>query len=152
MIILAPSARSVWQFDRLIGLDDSRLVAARWIQEHFPAGATIGATERRWDRVSFLQHPDSAPAYRTVPLTSESADPDVIVISESPLHPEGLTAEVSAERLARYQRALETSGPERPGSKYDWQDEFYIPLAGLEHLERPGPRITVYIRSTTVQR
>jgi len=67
----------------------------------------------------------------------------VIVVTESPLHPEGLPSQFTPQRLARYQRAMVTSGPERPGSIYDWQDEFYIPLAGIDHLERPGPRITL---------
>ena len=70
-------------------------------------------------------------------------DPDVIVVIESPLHPGGLPLEIGPERLARYERAMVTAGPERPGSIYDWQDEFYIPLAGIDHLDRPGPRIAL---------
>ena len=29
---------------------------------------------------------------------------------------------------------------------YDWQDEFYLPLAGFGGIERPGPNLTIYVR------
>jgi hypothetical protein len=53
---------------------------------------------------------------------------------------------LTPQRLEHYQKVFETSAPERPGSIYDWQDEFFIPLAGIDHLDRPGPRITLYAR------
>jgi Dolichyl-phosphate-mannose-protein mannosyltransferase len=144
IVILLPSARSVWQFDRLLAVDDSRVAAAHWIEDHFPAGATIGEAELRWSHLSFETADGSTPgAFQTMVLTPDAPDPDVIVVTESPLHPGGLPLEITPERLARYQPAMVTSGPERPGSIYDWQDEFYIPLAGIDHLDRPGPRITL---------
>jgi hypothetical protein len=144
--IVAPSAHSVWQFDRLLAIDDSREIAARWITAHYPDGATIGETEQRFNRLSFPGGPPHPSPFTTSVLTAESPDPDIIVVSESPLHPGGIVPGASAERLARYQVAIETSGPERPGAIYDWQDEFYIPLAGIDRLERPGPRLTVLTR------
>jgi 4-amino-4-deoxy-L-arabinose transferase-like glycosyltransferase len=145
--IVAPSAIAVWQFDRLLSIEDSRLIAAHWIEARFPGGATIGETERRFNRLSFRSADPAMPSpFQAIVLTPDTPDPDVIVVAESPLHPGGLPPEITAERLSHYQRAFETSGPERPGSIYDWQDEFYIPLAGIDHLERPGPRITIWTR------
>lgn len=148
MIAVVPSARAVWQFDRLLAVEDSRVAAARWIIAHYPEGAVVGETERRFNRLSFHDGDATRPSrYQTVVLTVESDDPDVIAVAESPLHPDGLPPAVSAERLSRYLKVFESSAPERTGSIYDWQDEFYIPLAGIDHLVRPGPRITLYARA-----
>jgi hypothetical protein len=142
LLILAPSAQSVWQFDRLLATEDSRLIAAHWIEQQFPRGAIVAETSRRFDRLSFPAHSQ----YVSIALEAETPDPDAIVLSESPLHPGGLGEELSEAQKQRYAKALETSAPERPGAVYDWQDEFYIPLAGIDHLERPGPRLTVLTR------
>ena len=32
------------------------------------------------------------------------------------------------------------------GAIYDWQDEFYLPLAGFGGIWRPGPNLTIYVR------
>lgn len=32
------------------------------------------------------------------------------------------------------------------GVVYDWQDEFYLPLAGFAAIERPGPNYELYVR------
>jgi 4-amino-4-deoxy-L-arabinose transferase-like glycosyltransferase len=147
IVVVLPSARSAWQFDRLLAVEDSRVAAASWITMHYPDGAVIGETERRFNRLSFHDGDATHPSrYQTRVLTVEEMDPDVIAVAESPLHPDGLPPAVTGERLSRYQKVFESSAPERPGSIYDWQDEFYIPLAGIDHLDRPGPRITLYAR------
>ena len=146
-IVIAPSALSVWQFNRLLSIEDSRVAAARWIQQRFPAGATIGESERRFNRLSFHDDTATEPSrYLTQVLTPDAPDPDAIVVTESPLHPGGLPPEISPDRLSNYTRAFESSPPQRPGAVYDWQDEFYIPLSGMTALDRPGPRVTVYVR------
>ena len=148
MAVVFPSAISVWQFDRLLAVEDSRVTAANWITAHYPDGAIVGETERRFNRLSFHDGDATHPSrYQTIVLTAEEMDPDVIAVAESPLHPDGLPPAVTGERLSHYQKVFESSVAERPGSIYDWQDEFYIPLAGIDNLERPGPRITLYIRS-----
>jgi len=147
MVVVFPSARSVLQFDQLLSVEDSRVAAARWITAHYPDGAVIGETERRFNRLSFHDGDSTHPSrYQTLVLEAEGSDPDVIVVAESPLHPDGLPPAVTGERLSHYRKVFESSAAERPGSIYDWQDEFYIPLAGIDHLDRPGPRITLYAR------
>ena len=39
--VIAPSALSVVRFDRLLAKEDSRVIAARWIQEQIPSGSSI---------------------------------------------------------------------------------------------------------------
>ena len=147
VVVIAPSALSVWQFNRLLAIDDSRVVAAKWLEQRFPAGATVGEAERRFTRLSFHDGTATEPSrFRTHVLMPDSPDPDAIVVAESPLHPGGLPTEISADRLSNYVIAFESSAPHRPGAVYDWQDEFFIPLSGLMALDRPGPRITVYVR------
>jgi hypothetical protein len=152
MLAIVPSATSVWHFNRLLGKEDSRIAAARWIEARFPDGASIGETEHRFNRLSFHDGTAAVPSkYRTDVLTPDDADPDVIVLADSPLHPGGFPPDVTNDRLSRYAEAFTSSAPERPWAVYDWQDEFYIPLAGINRLDRPGPRITVFIRKKATE-
>ena len=32
-----------------------------------------------------------------------------------------------------------------PDNIYDWQDDFYLPLAGFKGIERPGPNLKIYV-------
>jgi len=36
--------------------------------------------------------------------------------------------------------------PSAKGVVYDWQDEFYLPLAGFSSIWRPAPSLTLYVR------
>ena len=54
LLVIAPSAWSVVQFDRLLARTDSRLLAAQWVERHFPRGASISEVGRRSTNLFFL--------------------------------------------------------------------------------------------------
>ena len=76
-------------------------------------------------------------------------DPDWILIQRSPLV---LYSDVPAalERLLTERYALArrfpTGNQDRVDRSYDQQDAFYLPLAGLEGIDRPGPSFELYSR------
>ena len=41
--------------------------------------------------------------------------------------------------------ASEVAAPD-PRNVYDLQDEFYLPFAGFQRIDRPGPNLKVYVR------
>jgi hypothetical protein len=145
--LLWPSARSVMAFDQLMTLEDSRLIARRWIERHFPGGTTIGQLGPEGGR-PFLFNQLEVP-YVNQPLTWRRArHPDLVIVQTSPLMPmarELVGLEGILERDYELGFARDVVG-NHPSNIYDWQDEFFLPLAGFKDIERPGPNFRIYIR------
>ena len=156
LVVVAPSAHSVVRFDRLMAIEDSRLVAARWIQEHVPAGSTLFFAGN-YGQIE-IDRPALPPKYRYFRYDRRAdrfterdqpvdALPDVIVLQRSALPysyiPPALERLVAAEYvLAHTVRAVNLSA----ANVYDVQDAFYGPYGGFEDVERPGPNLEIYRR------
>ncbi len=139
-VILWPSARSVIAFDRLLTREDSRLIARRWIEQHVPPGATIAQIGAANAKVYVA----GDERYVAAPTDSR---PALIVIVSSPIT--GAATEDIAPLLAQeYDLSFEEQvvSENDPAHIYDRQDEFYLPLAGFDRIERPGPNVRVYVR------
>lgn len=156
LLVIAPSALSVSRFDALIAKEDSRLIAARWIHQHVPAGSSIYASGNLYG------HPQLAPPvgkYRPIgydwdahAFTDDRRQvgelPDWIVVQRSALPyshiPERverlLTTDYQLEHVVRAADLGET------GNFYDIQDGFYAPYAGFKGVTRPGPNLEIYRR------
>lgn len=154
MAIVAPSLRSVVEFDRLLSLDDSRELAAAWIRHEFPRGVHLTQAGRHSTHLFFL--PDAigqAPRYTVVNLIDDGRPPDVLVVGEIPLElgvDDLARARPFMDRYTRIQ-VLEAYDPAATGNVYDWQDEFYLPLTGFSGIRRPGPNFTIYARPDLVR-
>ena len=145
-LVLWPSARSVVMFDSLLARDDSRLIARRWIEQRFPAGTTIAQIAP--DGGVVFWHDASEVAYTTiVDLPRTGARPAVVIVQSSPLRPPpDNMGEVEAVLKAEYTLAfVQHVVTADPANVYDLQDEFYLPLTGFRHIERPGPNLDVYV-------
>ena len=147
-LVVAPSLWSVVQFDRLLGRTDSRFTAASWITAYVPLGALIAETGSPWTHVYLKpngQHQDSG--YRQFAF-KQGDEPDVLIVATSPRLPADEQSAAAAALGARYRKALaiEAYDPKDLGIVYDWQDEFYLPLAGFGAIRAPGPNLTIYTR------
>jgi hypothetical protein len=145
--LILPSAQSVVRFDALLARDDSRLVARRWIEQRFPAGTAIAQIAP--DGGVVFWHDASEVRYTTtVDLRRDDLRPAVVIVQSSPLRPPpDNMAEVDAILTADYRLAFVQHVVEPdPANVYDLQDEFYLPLTGFRHIERPGPNLDVYVR------
>lgn len=156
-ILVAPSAYSVVQFDRIIARVDNRVVVARWVAEHVPAGSSLLQSGSRaghaqldgriaewiWDGRSqaFLLNKQPAPGR-----------PDFILLQESPLPSEtqAIVVEWLRGDYSPVQR-FEAVALDEP-HVYNPQDAFYVPYAGLRGVRRPGPNFTVYRRADAPMR
>jgi hypothetical protein len=149
--IVAPSAASVWQSDRILGQVDNRVVIARWFAKNVPPGSSVlqsgshyghvqferrlGYREWTWNRNRFVFVLDGKiPADR----------PEWILLQESPLPSatQPIVAEFLAEGYALAGRFV--AMPPDPKRVFDQQDAFFVPFAGFENVRRPGPNFSLY--------
>jgi hypothetical protein len=148
-LAIAASAWSVVRFDDLISRTDNRLVAANWILQQFPDGATIANFGPEGGHVFVIPNdPSREHDYLHVRFGESDRLPDVVVVESSPLiDPVDLgDAAEALEAHYRLSANFEVAAAD-PDNVYDWQDEFYLPLGGFKRIERPGPNLKVYVRA-----
>lgn len=154
LIVIAPSAISVYHFDHLAAQTDNRVVVSRWFDEHVQPGASIAQSGSGYGYAQFTRG-------RFVPWLWESqrfvtADPvtrvrrptighpDFILVQDSPL-PNTTQEKITTLLAQGYLRvttfdALKLDEPH----VYDLQDAFFIPFAQFGGVTRPGPNFTLY--------
>jgi hypothetical protein len=146
---IAPSAWSVARFDDLISRTDNRLVAASWIMQQFPNGATIANLGPEGGHVFVVPNdPDRQRDYANVAFGESERLPDVVVVEGSPLIDPVELGDAAAALEAHYRLSADFEVVAvDPSNVYDKQDEFYLPLSGFRRIERPGPNLKVYVRA-----
>jgi 4-amino-4-deoxy-L-arabinose transferase-like glycosyltransferase len=157
-LIVLPSLRSCWRFDTIMAATDNRVIIAEWFKASVPAGESVLQTgtvyghaqlDRRlwnpwiWDRNAQIFRVDGRPA---------TGRPDWILVQESPL-PSSTQPIVKQFLKDGYQVAWQFRAftPRLPGI-YDLQDSFFVPYAGFDGVERPGPNFTLYRRAIAKSR
>jgi len=155
--LIAPSAWSVAQFDTILAREDSRMIAANWVQEHVPRGATI------FEAGNSYGHPpleDRAnPKYRLLGYDYRAdnfiegnrpfeGEPDWIIVQRSGIPYSHLPPSVATMLDARYTlvQVIRATDLDEPGNVYDMQDGFYVPYGGFRGVRRPGPNLEIYQR------
>jgi hypothetical protein len=157
--VVLPSVVSVVRFDSLMAREDNRVVAARWIHEHVPAGSSIYMSGNLYGHAQ-LEPPDDK--YRQLgfdrnaqrfTLDRRAVDdlPDWIVVQRSALPFSHVPPKVVELLAEHYQLAhvLSAADLAAPGSFYDIQDGFYAPYAGFKGVRRPGPNFEIYRRHSS---
>jgi hypothetical protein len=157
LLVIAPSAASVGQIDRLFAATDSRLLLADWIRANVKPGSTIyfagnivvqpvidiGSTKtlRYWTHhVGWSFDEARRPA---------AGIPEWLVIPETGV-PEYSYCPPEVMALARqhYDMVRSVRAMELEGNLFDRQDAFYYPFAGFRNVRRGGPNYTVYARKS----
>jgi dolichyl-phosphate-mannose-protein mannosyltransferase len=148
VVLGTPTLAKSIAFDRLVSRTDTRVLAAQWIENRFPQGATLYQTGAVYGYV------EPRPADRYVLLAFDEYHrrfrrlPDLIVVPESPLVIfNGQPPELLAILGANY-RWVETFQGSLTGrtAVYEQQDAFYVPFANLDSVRRPGPDVRIYQR------
>jgi Dolichyl-phosphate-mannose-protein mannosyltransferase len=156
-ILGAQTLRSSLLFDRLMTVEDSRVVGADWIVSHFPSGASMyqsgfgaGHLQPR-PRGRYPQYTFNEQSARfEVDREAANAPPDIIVLLESPLGPYSVVPPRIATLVAD-QYALATTFDSVPAERasdavYDREDAFFAPFGGIENAVRPGPNVRIFER------
>jgi hypothetical protein len=148
VLLLVPSAQSIVHFDRLISRADSRLLARRWVESQFPSGTSIAQLGSEGGHV-FL-HDLNEVRYTRMEFSGH-VRPDLVIVQTSPFTPvpydfTGMRRTLARDYELAYSRDVAGDDPE---NVYDRQDEFYLPFAGFNDVERPGPNLKIYVRQGT---
>jgi hypothetical protein len=153
--IVWPSAADVWGFDRIINATDNRVIVAQWFFDRVPAGATVLQTGSRYGLVQFWDRRFPYKEWRWdgvrqvfildgTKQLSKADRPDWIIVQDSPL-PSTTQPIVKEVMTVGYVRAAEFPAfAPSADLVYDQQDAFYVPLAGFDHVVRPGPNFSVF--------
>jgi hypothetical protein len=146
--VLAPSARSVVHFDRLLARTDNRCVAASWIEQRYPLGASIAQVGEDAGRVVMVQ-PAAARGreFSFRPFNPAAPDTDIVIVESSPRTPGRHDPSILAAIERSYVLAADLRAVgDHPSNVYDRQDLFYLPLAGFKDISRAGPNLIIYVR------
>jgi hypothetical protein len=146
VLLLSRSVSSSLRFDAAAARPDTRLLARQWLEAHVPPGTTLLVTGAPWP-FTFGDPVLTGYAVRR----NLNLDPKLgirfVITHEHPVPfskvPEGFAA------LAPQLRLVATFTPFRAGrspdeAAFEASDAFYLPLAGLDAIERGGPIIRVY--------
>jgi 4-amino-4-deoxy-L-arabinose transferase-like glycosyltransferase len=151
--IVLPSATSVVEFDHVIAQTDNRVLVARWVEEHVPAGSSVLQSGSQYGlaqldpRLNYVVWVWDKPHLRfTVDNKVATGRPDWILLQESPL-PSETQPIVKAFLQDGYVRVQDFVALSLFGEhSYDQQDAFFVPFAGFQGVNRPGPNFVVYRR------
>ena len=153
--LAVPSVVKAVQFDRLMTMRDSRLVAADWLNDR------IGASSLLYQSGAEYVHVDKALTTKPVLLgfddrkgtfTRDEAPapaPDWIVLATSPLAVY-TTQPTEIRRIVDQQYELvqtfTTTSAQEPRIWFDRQDSFFVPFVDMRYRIRPGPDLQIYRR------
>ena len=150
--VVAPSALSVYQFDRIVARTDNRVVVAR-VRLHVPPRSSVLQSGSQYGYAQF----DPRQNY-TIWVWSKSqaifmvngqpavGQPDWILVQDSPLP--SATQPIVTALLQRGYAFVQNFGAlsRSRDHVFDQQDAFYVPYAGFTGVERPGPNFALYKR------
>jgi hypothetical protein len=160
-LIALPTLVSAIRTNVILSRPDTRVLAAAWIDRELPQGGTMYQTGSGYGHLQ-MQTVDYAGAARYPQMTYDahanaflggdnrpaSGIPDIIVVQESPLAYSTVPDAIRGLTASHYERrqAFHAVDVSSPSLVYDWEDAFFVPLAGFEAVERPGPNVTIYVR------
>jgi hypothetical protein len=156
-LAVIPSAANLAWFDAVVGRLDNRVIAARWLDQHVPRGASLHQTGDFYasvdlDRTAYdVWDFDEERGLFTGSGQVRSAGPDWILVQRSPLTfyssvPAALERLIASDGYALV-RSFQAIDLTAPGNVFDQQDAFFLPLAGFNGIRRPGPNFEVYRRT-----
>jgi hypothetical protein len=147
LLVAEPLWRSV-QHDRIAAETDTRVLASSWLRENASAGGKVviaGTVFWSWGEpwvpapLELVRTGLDAPAL-------EAAGIHWVVTHDHTVFASNMDPEVIAKLGDRLKLRAEFDpfrGP-REEASYDFQDAYYIPMAGFDVVSRPGPAIRIY--------
>jgi 4-amino-4-deoxy-L-arabinose transferase-like glycosyltransferase len=153
-VVVGPSAASIVQFDRLLSRTDNRVVVLRWFEMHVPPGSSVVQSGSIYGYAQFdrkLQYKvwvwDRGRRRFLVEGQTPEGRPDWILVQESPL-PSETQAVIKDFLKEGYELATLFKAVDLDRwHLYDMQDAFFVPFAGFDGVNRPGPNFTLYKRA-----
>lgn len=148
VVVAVPPLVSSLRFDRLLGREDTRLLAARWIEEELEPGTPVAVVVG----YGAPPVPEGYPvgfvkAWGRAVAAAREQGYRHLIVHEHPALPIYSPVLPSLRQRLAGAILLAEFDPFRPGvppGRYDALDAFYVPYAGFGSVVRPGPRITIW--------
>ena len=141
------------RFDRLLRQTDSRVLAARWIESRYPEGARIYQSGSAYGHVQlpegrFLAQSFDDNSGEFLLGNLPSIRPRLVVLQRSRLESYSVVPATLPPLLDRWYRPVQSFTTEDASVEvepiFGQQDAFFVPLAGLERYQRPGPDLHIF--------
>lgn len=151
--IVAPSAWSCVEFDRVIRQTDNRVLVADWVNAHVPPHSSVVQTGSHYGYAQFDERREyvlwqwrEPPGLFFVDGQPAAGRPDWILVQESPVPSDTQDVVKGFLRSGYALTAVFHAMDIGPDHVFDQQDAFYAPFAGFSHVTRPGPNFLIYKR------
>lgn len=159
--LLLPSVWASVNTDRLLASTDTRRMAADWLLQHAPEGASIASTyyvspfydqamvdgNRRWVddplAAGFMQGRYTTRFRLSVDDYNSADDHNNVDEADYVVAGSSVASQPPPAQLEG-RPVLATFSPGLSGRVYDPIDVFYVPIWGFAGVERPGPTIVIY--------
>lgn len=151
-----PSAADVVRLNRLLAAEDTRVLAARWLDRTLPAGSSLLQAGSHYGHVQLARyrelslwvwHRHERAFLVDGSLAAEPDRPEWVVLQQSPLPysvPQPWVMTLLREGYSLVERFVGHSPSAH--NPYDYQDAFFLPLARFAGVKRPGPNLFIYQR------
>ncbi len=154
--LIAQPLRDSIAFDQTVARTDSRVQATNWLRENAPDGSVAGvAGTVFWSWGEPWMPPNVKRVQTTLdPAALKAAGVQYLITHDHPLfsssvHPEAIAAlEPNLELLVEFDPFVGA----KQNALFDMQDAFYVPMAGLDAVERPGPIVKIYAIKSAASR
>ncbi len=168
LLIILPSVCNILRFDTLLAKKDNRLIATEWINKNLPEGSSIALCDTVYGiqvpltaaalrdkddfgmedriRINYLRN-NNIKGFNAHGWDGRSNMSKYIVLEEAPVRVSGSLDPEQKEIIRNYYYPLakfESYNIDNISNWYDQEDNFYIPFAGFEEIQRPGPNIYIY--------
>ena len=147
-VVALPPLVSSLRFDRLLGREDTRLLASRWIEAELAPGTPLAVVVGYGAPPVPESHPVGfVKAWGRAVDAAMAQGYRHLVVHEHPGLPIYSPVLPSLRRRLAGATLLAEFDPLRPGvppGRYDALDAFYLPYAGFGSVVRPGPKITIW--------
>ncbi len=145
LLLLAPGAYASIQTDVLLGRTDTRQLAAAWLDANVPAGSSIASPYYGgpyYDAQQVRQNRRYVDDELAAGFLQGRFTDRYRINGERPEYT--LKASGPPWQSPAAAGGLVTFAAARPGGLYDPLDSFYLPIWGLERVDRPGPSISIF--------
>lgn len=151
VLTLTLAAEPLWasvQGTRLMGREDTRVMATAWMREHLPHGARVAVLGTVLLPQGAPVLPEGVARARAPGSLADLGTPEAathVVMHDHPLLFSTVDPKVVAALAPGLRLLIDLSPfPNGPAGGYEPEDAYYVPFYGFTGVTRPGPRIRIF--------
>ncbi|MDG2305035.1 MAG: glycosyltransferase family 39 protein [Candidatus Binatia bacterium] len=148
LVVIAQPLRTSASFDEIVARTDTRGQTTNWVRENLPPGSIVGVAGTVFWGWGEPWMPGNVKRVQVglEPGALDQAGVEYLVTHDHPL----FSSTIDPALLRRLEPRLELLTEFSPfvedgeGASFDAQDAYYVPITGLDAVDRPGPVVKIY--------